>query len=33
LAAGQPKAAVFIGFMLAGMFIFEIIQRRASSKL
>lgn len=33
LAAGQPKAAVFIGFMLAGMFIFEIIQRRSVSQL
>ena len=31
LAAGQPKAAVFVVFMLAGMVIFEINQRRASS--
>ena len=31
LAAGQPKAAVFIVFMLVGMAIFEINQRRASS--
>ena len=31
LAAGQPKAAVFIVFMLVGMSIFEINQRRASS--
>ena len=31
LAAGQPKAAVFIVFMLVGMAIFEIKQRRASS--
>ena len=31
LAAGQPKAAVFVVFMLAGMVIFEINQRRVSS--
>ena len=28
LAAGQPKAAVFMGFMLAGMFLCEVIDRR-----
>ena len=32
LASGEPKAAVFVAFMVAGMVIFEIKQRRASSK-
>ena len=31
LAAGQPKAAIFVIFMLAGMAIFEIKQRRLSA--
>ncbi|NBS94863.1 MAG: hypothetical protein EBT08_01685 [Betaproteobacteria bacterium] len=29
LAAGQPKAAVFVGFMLVGMIIFELLERRS----
>jgi uncharacterized protein len=29
LAAGQPKAAVFVGFMLVGMIIFEVLERRS----
>ena len=29
LAAGQPKAAVFVAFMVVGMIIFEIIDRRS----
>jgi len=29
LAAGQPKAAVFVVFMLAGMIIFEVLERRS----
>jgi hypothetical protein len=28
LAAGQPKAAVFVVFMVAGMFAFEVLERR-----
>ena len=28
LAAGQPKAAVFVAFMVVGMIIFEVIDRR-----
>jgi len=28
LAAGQPKAAVFVVFMMVGMFIFEAVDRR-----
>jgi uncharacterized membrane protein YedE/YeeE len=30
LASGQAKAAVFVAFMLAGMIIFEIFDRRAA---
>ncbi|MES2976801.1 MAG: DUF6691 family protein [Pseudomonadota bacterium] len=30
LASGQIKAAVFVGFMLAGMAIFEVLDRRVS---
>ena len=29
LAAGQPKAAVFVMFMMAGMIIFEVLERRS----
>jgi len=29
LAAGQPKAAVFVVFMVAGMMIFELLERRS----
>ncbi len=29
LAAGQPKAAVFVAFMVAGMIIFEVIDRHS----
>jgi len=29
LAAGQPKAAVFVVFMMAGMIIFEVLERRS----
>ena len=29
LAAGQPKAAVFVAFMVVGMIIFEVIDRRS----
>jgi uncharacterized membrane protein YedE/YeeE len=29
LGMGQPKAAVFVGAMLAGMLVFELIERRA----
>lgn len=32
MAAGQPKAAVFVVFMLAGMILFEIKQRHATPK-
>ncbi len=28
LFAGQGKAAIFVGFMIVGMFIFEIVDRR-----
>jgi uncharacterized membrane protein YedE/YeeE len=30
LASGQVKAAVFVGFMLAGMWGFELLSRRTS---
>lgn len=33
LAAGQPKAAIFVVFMIAGMFLFEIKQRLATPKI
>jgi uncharacterized membrane protein YedE/YeeE len=33
LAAGQPKAAVFVVFMIAGMILFEIKQRHAASRI
>lgn len=29
LGAGQPKAAVFVVAMLAGMYVFELLERRA----
>jgi uncharacterized membrane protein YedE/YeeE len=29
LGAGQPKAAVFVTAMLAGMYVFELLERRA----
>lgn len=29
LGAGQPKAAVFVAAMLAGMYVFELLERRA----
>jgi hypothetical protein len=29
LAAGQPKAAVFVAFMVVGMIIFEVIDRHS----
>jgi len=31
LGAGQPKAAVFVAAMLAGMAVFEIVERRTSA--
>ena len=31
LGAGQPKAAVFVAAMLAGMAVFEVIERRTST--
>ena len=31
LGAGQPKAAVFVAAMLAGMAVFEVIERRTSA--
>ncbi|MGE0331266.1 MAG: DUF6691 family protein [Ramlibacter sp.] len=29
LGAGQPKAAVFVAAMVAGMYVFELLERRA----